>query len=91
MTYSEVVGSLYAIQRGGGTAAEFAVEENWLRLKLLQAADQAEVEDRPETKADAERVKLYGAVRNPLKPQDLPKQAEKPDLVVPLEQPKGKP
>lgn len=86
MSYSEVVGALYAIQRGGGTDSEFAVEEDWLRLRLLQAADQTEIEERPESKADAERVKVYKPVPG-VKPQEAPKPVEKPDLTVPLERP----
>jgi hypothetical protein len=85
MTYSEVVGALYAMHQGGAVGAEFVIETDLLRLKLLKAANQVEASDRPETEAEAEKLRVYEPVANPHNvPAAQPAEA---DLVVPLPQP----
>lgn len=49
MTYSEVVGALYAIQKAGGTTAAFATERDRLQALLLETASGRQTKDRPET------------------------------------------
>jgi hypothetical protein len=49
MTYSEVVGALYAIQKAGGTNAAFATERDRLQALLLETASGRQTKDRPET------------------------------------------
>jgi hypothetical protein len=48
LTYSEVVGAMYEIQRQGGTDAAFATERERLLARLMEAQDVAMVEERPE-------------------------------------------
>lgn len=62
MTYSEVVGAIYALQRAGAIDAAFAVEEDQLRARLFQAAERATPLERPETKEQAEKLRVYDAV-----------------------------
>lgn len=92
MTYSQVVGALYAFQRGGAIPAYFAVEEDLLRARLLEAANTNAVLERPDTQADAEKLKVYAPVDEPQQqPAPAPVQPQtKPDLVVPLEPPTKK-
>jgi hypothetical protein len=85
MTYSEVVGALYAMHQGGAIGAEFVVETDVLRLKLLRAANQVETADRPENQAEADKLRVYEPVANPKGPPE-PKPADT-DLVVPLPKP----
>jgi hypothetical protein len=85
MTYSEVVGALHAFQQGGAIPAEFVVEQDLLQLKLLRAANQVEVTDRPETQAEADKLRVYEPVANPK--QDQPAKPPEEDLVVPLPKP----
>lgn len=87
LTYSEVVGALYALQQGGATDADFAVENDVLRARLLAAANANLTTERPETPADAEKLRVYNAVTTQGQPPAPKPATDKPDLVVPLEPP----
>lgn len=87
MTYSEVVGAIYAIQRQGGTTALFAVEDDVLKRRLLQATNATTVEERPETEGDKGSLLVYEPVERPEGATEPVKQNDKPSLVVPLPQP----
>ncbi|MEX2219662.1 MAG: flagellar basal body P-ring protein FlgI [Phycisphaerales bacterium] len=89
MSYSELVGALYAFQRGGAITAPFAVEDDVLRARLMQAANRVEVAERPETAAEAEKLRVYNPVANP-EPREAPRPAENGSLVVPLDPPSTK-
>jgi hypothetical protein len=90
MTYSEVVGALYAIHQAGGTNAAFATERDRLLAQLTAASTNKESKDRPETTGDQERVVIFNEPeKNPMgniAPPATPK-------VVPIEpkDPKKKP
>ncbi len=79
LTYSEVVGALYAIQQAGGVNAAFATEQDKLLAAVLKASESGRIEDRPETGHDAPELVVYDAVKaRPAAPE------EKPSLVEPL-------
>jgi hypothetical protein len=91
LTYSEVVGALYAIQRGGATPATFAVENDILRGRLLAAANSNLTAERPETTADADKIQIFNPVTTPEQPATAAApQGDKPDLVMPLPPPAKK-
>ncbi len=52
MTYSEVVGALFALYKSGSTTAAFATETDRLMAELVEAARAGRVLERPETLAD---------------------------------------
>jgi flagellar basal body P-ring protein FlgI len=52
MSYSEVVGALYALYEAGATGAAFATETDRLMAELVEAARTGQVLDRPETLAE---------------------------------------
>ncbi|MBK7404981.1 MAG: flagellar basal body P-ring protein FlgI [Phycisphaerales bacterium] len=52
MSYSEVVGALYAIYDAGAMRASFATETDRLMAELVEAARTGRVLERPETSAD---------------------------------------
>jgi len=52
MSYSEVVGALYALYDSGGTYAAFATETDRLMAELVEAARSGQVLERPETLAE---------------------------------------
>ncbi len=85
LTYSEVVGALYEIQRQGGTDAAFATERERLLARLMEAQDVAMVEERPESgdrpvrPAEEEQLKPV-----PKKQAGPPAPMTKRSLVVPL-------
>jgi len=58
MSYSEVVGALHAIFKGGATRAAFATETDKLKAQLLIAASSLSVVERPETPGDKELIVL---------------------------------
>ena len=76
MSYSQVVGVVYALARAedrGSVAAvnaTFATEEDRLRAEIYEAAQVTALADRPETEQDA--LKQADAVFQPTKPQPLP-------------------
>jgi hypothetical protein len=94
MTYSEVVGALYAFQNAGAIQAAFAVEDNVLRDMLMQAATEPTTEDRPETTVQAderERLRIFTAQTPGEAPAPTPQAAPEPTpMVVPLPPPKKK-
>jgi|GEM_PF-164617 len=85
LTYSEVVGALYEIQRQGGIDAAFATERERLLARLMEAQDVAMVEERPEASdrpvrpAEEDQLKPV-----PKKPTGAPPPTTKRSLVVPL-------
>lgn len=58
MSYSEVVGALYAIYDAGATPAAFATETDRLMAELVEAARTGTILDRPETAADKENPNI---------------------------------
>ncbi len=81
MSYSEVVGALYAIHQAGGVQVPFATEEDRLSAVLLKASQAPEVEERPETPGDEPEFRVY----EPVQPKAEPaRPLEKPSLVEPL-------
>lgn len=103
LTYSEVVGALYEVQKQGGLAAPaargsggaggaaFATERDRLLARLLEAQDATSVEERPES-GQAVPDKLTNMMRLPTKrgTTDTPatETGERKSLVVPLSGPK---
>lgn len=65
MSYSEVVGALYEIQRQGQLAAAFSTERDRLLAELLHAGEKEEITVRPETPEDEGEVVLFGDLDNP--------------------------
>lgn len=53
LSYSEVVGALHAIHAAGAVPAAFSTESDRLVAGILGASRRAQVEERPETSADA--------------------------------------
>ncbi|MFM9994302.1 MAG: flagellar basal body P-ring protein FlgI [Phycisphaerales bacterium] len=82
MSYSEVVGALYALQRAGALPAPFATEEDRLQATLLKAATTPDFEERPEAEGDAPVIRVYEPVTPPAPRPTAP--GEKPSLVEPL-------
>lgn len=82
MSYSDVVGLLYQIQRQGGIVADFTTENDRLRALLVAAEQSLEHVGRPETPKDREvmlmspRSGVIGSVLQsppePTKPQIVP-------------------
>lgn len=52
MTYSQVVGALYAIVEAGGVHAQFQTEADRLNLELVRGVAQVEAAERPELSGD---------------------------------------
>lgn len=82
MTYSEVVGVLFDLQRRGAIGAAFATEQDRLMAALLKAVEGGQVEERPEFEGDKPELTIY----EPVKPGELPAPApaREPSLVEPL-------
>lgn len=59
LTYSDVVGALYAFHRAGAIEGAFVIEEDLLRAQLFQAAQQLQAPERPETPAQARQLRVY--------------------------------
>ncbi|VAX42427.1 hypothetical protein MNBD_PLANCTO03-1112 [hydrothermal vent metagenome] len=55
MSYSEVVGALYALYESGATGAAFATETDRLMAELVEAARTGNVLERPETLAERDQ------------------------------------
>jgi hypothetical protein len=86
LTYSESVGVLHAIWGGGAIKAGFAVQDDLLQHRLLQAAQQTGPEERPESTGDAEAIRVLEPTLVPqLAEPQTP--AERRPMVVPLEPP----
>ena len=58
MTYSEVVGALYALYDAGATTAAFATETDRLMAELVEASRTGTLLDRPETMAEKDNPKV---------------------------------
>lgn len=86
LTYSEVVGALYAFQQGRAIGASFAVEEDLEQAKLLAQSRETAAPDRPDTKKDAATIKVFEPAVEPVPGPPAPKEPE--PMVVPLPQPK---
>lgn len=84
LTYSEVVGALYAIHQAGGIDAAFATERDRLLAELLKANQETFQQERPETPRDRPDLEVFQA---PVpKPGDAPApKSDTPPLVVPLD------
>lgn len=85
LTYSEVVGALYAIQKSGGTSAAFATERDRLQALLLEATASRRTRERPETPGEPEDL----VVLKPVTPTGnlAPKADEEKPKIVPLNPP----
>jgi len=86
LTYSEVVGGLYEIQRQGGIGGAFATERDRLLARLLEAQDLTLIEERPES-GDRPVDKMEARMKPVPKPVGP---VEKRSLVVPLSPAKKK-
>ncbi|MGD9688449.1 MAG: flagellar basal body P-ring protein FlgI [Phycisphaerales bacterium] len=84
LTYSEVVGALYEIQKQGGIDAAFATERDRLMARLVEAQDTSLVEERPESSdrpIEGAKDQLKPASAKPL---PTAKPVERQPMVVPL-------
>lgn len=85
MTYSEVVGALWEIQKQGGLDAAIATERDRLMAQLLKAAEETQAQDRPETDRPVEDPATADPVAPKVEPQkQSPPVDEGQSLVVPL-------
>ncbi|MCC6969134.1 MAG: flagellar basal body P-ring protein FlgI [Phycisphaerales bacterium] len=86
MTYSEVVGTLYSLQKSGATQAAFATEQDRLMSELLSAQQASRVKDRPETADDVPELTVFdtGSVR----PTGLDEQPDVKPTITPIAPPK---
>lgn len=102
LTYSEVVGALYEVQKQGAIAASshgggpggggaFATERDRLLARLLEAQEITSVEERPES-GDVVPDKLTSMMKLPTRRGDgtTAPASERKSLVVPLSGPKKK-
>jgi hypothetical protein len=91
MSYSQVVGSVYQLQKQGGVQADFATERDRLADRVLEAQRSVRSEERPESDAKRTAMKERAKLLNPLESK---KPIVNPDAarswVVPI-QPKSKP
>lgn len=90
LSYSEIVGALYALQQTGGIPGSFATEQDRLLARLLEAQDLSLVDERPENE-----TMPVDELEARMKP--LPREAPAPvpvsgrrSLVVPLSGPTPK-
>lgn len=92
LSYSEVVGALYEVQRQSGLAAPFATERDRLLAELLQAGERQEIEIRPETPEDQQELVLFGGMDDSRAQLVQPGQAtpRRTSLLVPLAPPLDK-
>jgi hypothetical protein len=84
LTYSEVVGAIYEIQKQGGVDAAFATERDRLMARLIEAQDTSLTQERPETDdrpIDEVKDQLKPV---PAKPIPTAKPTERRPMVVPL-------
>ena len=84
LTYSEIVGALYAIYEQGGVQAAFATERDRLLAELMDAGRATVVEERPET-ADEEELVLFDPTGGDVPQLQSPSgEIERRSVVVPL-------
>lgn len=86
LTYSEVVGALYAFQKGRAIPASFAIEDDLAQARLLAQSREAAVPERPDTKKDAATIRVFEA---PTAEEVKPKPIQSEPMVVPLPQPRS--
>ncbi len=82
LSYSEVVGALYAIHQDGGTNAAFATERDRLMAQLLEAQQTIAGRERPETTRDQERVIVF---TQPGVPAPTPGDQPRKPTIVPIQ------
>lgn len=80
LTYSEVVGALYAINRAGGMTATFTTERDKLRADLLKASQSSQEKERPEKAGDVPEVVVF----EPETPAVTPNQTPAKPQIVPI-------
>lgn len=87
LTYSEIVGALYEMQKAGVLNASFATEEDRLLARLMKASQDAGNLERPETSKDEPKLTVLPppTPAAPKPPADAKPKDEGP-LVVPLPQ-----
>jgi flagellar basal body P-ring protein FlgI len=83
LTYSEVVGALHELYKGGALTTGFATERDRLIADLLASADGDEIEVRPETPGDRRELVVFN--ERDLTPQAKPEEARDGGLLVPIE------
>jgi len=86
MTYSEVVGTLYSLQKSGATPAAFATEQDRLMSELLSAQQASRVKDRPETPDDVPELTVFDA--GSVRPTGLDEQPDVKPTITPIAPPK---
>ena len=82
MTYSEVVGTLYSLQKSGATPAAFATEQDRLMSELLSAQQASRVKDRPETPDDVPELTVFDA--GSVRPTGLDEQPDVKPTITPI-------
>ncbi len=83
MSYSEVVGVLYEIQRSGAVLASFSTERDRLLAELLSADRETRIEMRPEGPED-DRELLIAPESGQTAATPSPTDESRPSLLVPL-------
>lgn len=83
MSYSEVVGVLYEIQRSGAVLASFSTERDRLLAELLSADQETRIEMRPEGPED-DRELLIAPESDATEATPSPTDESRPSLLVPL-------
>lgn len=86
MTYSEVVGTLYSLQKSGATAAAFATEQDRLMSQLLSAQQASRVKQRPETPDDVPELTVFET--DSARPKGLDEQPDAKPAITPIAPPK---
>jgi hypothetical protein len=91
LTYSEVVGAIYEIQKQGGIPGAFATEKERMIAKLASAAEASVADERPENDETEPAKPMPKA--NPFLSNAQPATVEAPpgSMVVPLTPIKKKP
>ncbi|MGH7133096.1 MAG: flagellar basal body P-ring protein FlgI [Phycisphaerales bacterium] len=91
MTYSEVVGALYEMQRQGAIAGALATEQDRLLARMTELADDSAAGDRPESEAQREQVKRNVRLISASQPKSNAKSGDKKPMLVPLGPPQQSP
>lgn len=86
LSYSEVVGALYAIHMQGGMQTAFATERDKLRAELLEAANSGIRKIRPESEKDREEILVFE--RQPVLTEGATPSPNAKPKIVPIEGPK---
>lgn len=66
MSFSQVVGSIYQLQKQGGVQADFATERDRLADRVLEAQRSVRMEERPDSDAKRSAMKDRAKLLNPL-------------------------